>query len=279
MGGNGFKYNLVFVWLPKLALIVLAVLWAAPVVWMFVSSIKPEAAIFTLPPSWIPRNVTFEHYQDAMQAAQIFRWFLNSAIVTVVATALTLVLNAMAGYAFARIDFPLKNLLFVMVLATIMVPVETIIIPLYLQFDAFGLLNSYTALILPRLALPLGVFLLRQFFLGMPRELEEAAFVDGCSRFRLFWTVALPLAKPSMAALGIFSFIGTWNDFLWPLISTSTSRMYTLTVGIATLQGFYGTDYGMLMASAFIASLPVLIVFLLFQQHIVQGVAATGIKG
>lgn len=235
--------------------------------------------IVTRVPQWIPRVFTVENYRTALYKAPILRWFLNSALVATASTLLVLLADAMAAYAFARVRFKGSNILFAIVLSTMMVPSQVTIVPLYLFFNQLSLLDTYLAVILPRAASALGVFMLRQFFKGIPVELEEAARIDGCSRYQIFWRIILPLARPALAALGIFTFVWSWNDFMWPLITLSSKEMYTLPIGIATLVGYYARDYGMLMAGAFIASAPVLAVFLLFQREFIRGIALTGIKG
>jgi multiple sugar transport system permease protein len=185
----------------------------------------------------------------------------------------------MAAYAFARLKFPGRDLIFSVVLATLMVPGQVTIIPLYLFFNDIYLLDTYSAVILPRVAAAIGVFMLRQFFLGIPKDLEDAARIDGCSRYSIFVRIILPLARPAMAALAIFTFVWSWNDFMWPLIALPSKEMYTLPVGISTLVGYYARDWGMQMAGAFIASAPVLVLFLFFQREFIQGIAMTGLKG
>lgn len=260
------------------ALTVTALLWLAPLFWTVSTSFKPEADILTSV-ALIPEHPTLEHYARVIQKAQVGRWFLNSAIVTLITTSLVLAVDAMAGYAFARIQFPGRNVLFVLVISTMMVPQQVLLVPLYVLLVKLGLLNTYAGLAFPRVGLALGVFLLRQFFMGLPKELDEAARLDGCSRWGMFWRISLPLARPAMAALAIFTFLGSWNDFLWPLVATTKERMFTLTVGLANFAGTFQTEYGALMAAACMASLPMLVVFLLLQRQFVQGITLTGIKG
>lgn len=230
-------------------------------------------------PRWIPEVFTFENYAGVLERASLFRWLINSTVVACAATAGVLLIDAMAAYAFARIDFPGRDLIFILVIATMMVPAQVTMIPLFFMLNELSLLNTYLALVLPRLGLAIGVFMLRQFFLGVPMDLEEAALIDGCSRYRIFFQIVLPLAKPSLSALGILTFVWAWNDFMWPLIAISTNEMYTLPIGLSTLVGYYGREYGIQMAGAVIASLPVLIVFMIFQKQFIRGVAFSGLKG
>lgn len=260
------------------ALTVTALVWMAPLLWMISTSFKPEADILTSI-ALIPENPTLVHYTKVLKTAQMGRWFLNSAIVTLLTTTLVLVVDAMAGYAFARINFPGRNVLFVLVVSTLMVPQQVLLVPLYVLLVRLGMLNSYAGLAFPRVGLALGVFLMCQFFKGLPKELDEAARLDGCSRWSMFWRISLPLARPVAAALAIFTFLGSWNDFLWPLVATTKESRFTLTVGLANFAGTFQTEYGSLMAAACMTSLPMLVVFLLLQRQFVRGITLTGIKG
>jgi multiple sugar transport system permease protein len=199
----------------------------------------------------------------------------NSILVTVLTTAVTLALSAMAGYAFARIPFRGKKIIFPLVLAGLMVPREAMFVPLFLMFAEAELHNTYEALILPRIAAPLGVFIMTQFMAAIPHEIEEAARVDGATRWTIFWRIMLPMSAPAMTALGIFTFILTWNDFLWPLVSATQREMFTITTGLASLQGNFAqaTELGSLMARGVVASLPLLILFFIFQRQLVRGIS------
>lgn len=263
----------------KILIWIVGILWLLPIIWMISTSLKPETMIVTRTPQWIPRVVTLENYRTAIQKAAIFRWLMNSTLVAVITTILVLLIDAMAAYAFARLEFFGRDVIFAVVLATLMVPGQVTIIPLYLFFNDLDLIDTYPAVILPRMAAAIGVFMLRQFFLSIPVDLEEAARIDGCSRYGIFWRIILPLARPSLTALAIFTLVWSWNDFMWPLIVLPSKEMYTLPVGISTLVGYYGRDWGMQMASSFLASLPVLILFLIFQREFIKGVAMTGLKG
>jgi multiple sugar transport system permease protein len=252
-----------------------AFIWLVPVIWMFSLSLTPNEILKTITTSLIPIKPTLENYISVFQVGLTPRWFLNSIVVTVVTTAGTLVLCAMAGYAFARLEFNGKNVLFPFVLAGLMVPKEAMFIPLFLVFAEFEMHNTYAALILPRVATPLGVFIMTQFMKAIPRDIEEAAELDGASRWTIFWRVMLPMSVPALTALGIFTFILTWNDYLWPLVSATEKEMFTITTGLASLQGNFAqaTELGSLMARGVLASAPLLLLFLVFQRQLIRGIA------
>lgn len=245
---------------------------------MYGTSFKTERNI-ALTASILTAEPTLVHYAKVLTTAALPRWFLNSVIVTAATTVLVLLTASMAGYAFARIRFPGRDYAFLAVVSTLMVPHQVLLVPQYVMMAELGWINTYHAMIVPRVGLALGVFMLRQFFLGLPRELEEAAVIDGSSRFGIFWRIALPLAKPALSALTIFTVLGSWNDFLWPMVVTTKEKMFTLTVGLANFAGTHGFEYGAWMAAACLASTPVLVVFLLMQRQFVRGLTMTGIKG
>lgn len=252
-----------------------AVVWLLPIVWMVVLSVSDNQQLQVNSQTLIPRGFTLDNLVGELGNSQILRWLLNSVIVTGVTTLGTVLLSAMAGYAFGRLEFPFKKTLFIVTLAGLMVPREAMFIPLYLMFSTTDQLNSYQALFLPRIALPLGVFIMTQFFRAVPHELEEAALVDGAGHARIFVNIMLPLARPAMAALAIFAFVQSWNDYLWPLVVATNPDFYTLTVGLAQQQGTFESarSLGDLMARGVVGSLPLVIVFLLFQRHLVRGIA------
>lgn len=259
-----------------------AVAFLIPVAWMLVMSFLPEAEIFQPVPHWWPREPTLKNYLELLRRAEeapVPRWFFNSSLVAVVATFSYLLLSSMAAYAFSRLEFPGRRTLFFIVLATLVIPGQVTIIPVFLILQKLGWFNTYYALIVPGLSGVFGVFLLRQFFLTIPRELEEAAVIDGCSRASIYVRVILPLARPALATLGIFSFLGAWNDFMLPLIAVNETEMRTLPVGLMIFLGRYTMQYGLVMAAAAVATVPVLVMFLIFQRHIVRGVVLTGLKG
>ncbi|HUX39837.1 MAG TPA: carbohydrate ABC transporter permease [Rectinemataceae bacterium] len=260
-------------------LIFLLLAWIAPGFWLIVTSLNAERDVMHEGLRLFPSMPTFENYAKAFEKTQIGIWLLNSLIVSTITMAITVIIDAMMAYALSRINFRGKKALLIFVIAGMMVPFEAIIIQLYILFNKLGLINTLAAIILPRLALPIGVFILTQFFKGIPVAIEEAAYMDGASRFLIFRKIILPLGKAAIVTVMILSFINAWNDFLWPLIVASDSIKYTVTVGIANFQGTHGTEYSLIMSGAAIASLPLIVVFLVFREHIVQGIAMTGIKG
>ncbi len=257
--------------------------WAAPFLWMLTTSVKPAGEIMTRDVAWVPRQVTDEHYRRVF-AEPVLRWLLNSLIVAAAATAVSLLSGAMAGYAFARLHFPGRRVLFFLVLATLMIPFEMTVVPLFIGVLRAELVDTYAGLILPSVASALGVYLFRQFFLALPRELEDAARVDGAGRFRAFFSIALPVARPAVAAAAILLFTTNWNAFLWPLLVAFSEERKTLPVGLATFAPGVGgqtqlESFGPAMAAATILTVPSLLVFLVLQRHLVAGVAGPGTDG
>lgn len=253
----------------------------APIIWMFSTSLKPDDQILTSTPRWLPNPVSFEHFHKLFTQAEDFpvaRWLFNSAFISSSVTILALLITSMAAYAFSRLHYKGRDVLFIAVIATMMIPAQITLIPSFLIVQKLGWFNSYQGLIVPGLAGAFGVFLLRQFFLSIPVELEEAAYMDGAGPGVIYWRVIMPLAKPALAALAIFTFIGAWNDFVWPLIITNDISMRTLPVGIMIFQGRYVTEYGATMATAAVCSVPTIIAFLIFQRRITEGIAMTGLK-
>ncbi|MFA6935594.1 MAG: carbohydrate ABC transporter permease [Sphaerochaetaceae bacterium] len=260
-----------------LGLLLLA--WLFPFVWMVFTSLKLENDVVSKTFSFFPRNATLANYTKAFKSTYILRWMLNSFIASASCMILTLAVDAPIAYAFAKIKFPGRNMLFWVIMAGMMVPFQVLIIPLYLQFNSYGLINHLVTVYLPRLALPIGVFILKQFFEGIPDALEEAAFMDGATRLRIFIGIIIPLGTSALATVTILSFINCWNDFLWPLIAMNDTERYTITVGIANFQGTHGTQYSLIMAGAVIASIPQFIFYVIFRKKIIAGIAMTGIKG
>ena len=262
------------------ALIVAALVMISPLLWMFGLSLKPNLELLRDTGSVIRAPWTLQNYADVFGGSQVFRWLLNSTLVALGTTAGVLILSSLAGYGFSRLEFPGRNIVLLIVVFGLAIPEQSVIIPRHQMLAALDLHNSYPALMLPGLAAPFGVFLMTQYFRAIPRELDEAAMLDGTSRFRIFWRVLLPLTLPAQATLGIFTFLSVWNDYWWPMISATNSDMFTLTVGIAaTQQNFAQTNgLGFLMAQAVFASLPVLGVYILFQKHIVRAVAGTAVR-
>ena len=255
-------------------MIVAALTWFIPVLWMLSMALTPNETLQRSSTSLFPAALTLDNFITVFGAGELPRWFLNSAVVSILTTLITVIFCAMAGYAFAKIDFPGRRALFVVVLAGLMVPKEAMFVPLFLMISSADLQNTYPALILPRLAAPLGVFLMTQFFSKVPVEIEEAARIDGAGRWRVFFEVMLPLARPAMASLAIFTFVLTWNDYLWPLVASTRSEWFTVTTGLASLQSNFAaaTNLGDLMARGLVGSFPLIIVFLLFQRQLIRGI-------
>lgn len=264
-------------------LVLLALLWAAPLLWMLVSSLKHEWEILDPNITWIPASPTFENYRELVnpaRAVSIFKSFKTSLIAASCYTVLVLVTSAFAAFVFARLEFKGRNFLFLVVLSSIMVPSETIMVPLYHLLYKMDALDSYASLVLPGIANAFGVFLLRQFMLSIPKDLEEAAVLDGAGHFYIFLRIIVPLSKPALATLAIFSFITNWNAFLWPLIVISSDEMMTLPMALVQFRSSYASmDYGVVMASVLAAVLLPLLVFLFAQDFIIKGMSRTGLKG
>lgn len=260
--------------------ILVAALWILPVVWVVTMSLKPNAELMRSTWGFFPYPFTLENYANLFQRSTVPLWLLNSVIVAVLMTLFVLVVSSLAGYAFARLDFPFKKTLFLVMIAGLMIPEQAVFIPLHQMFADWGVHNTHFALVTPRVAVPIGVFLMMQFFRAVPREIEEAAELDYASRFTIFWKIMLPLSVPALTTLGLFTFIHAWNDFLWPLVSATRADMYTVTVGLASIQGNFAFSEGLgsVMASAVFASLPIVILFLIFQRYIVAGVAMSAGK-
>ncbi|MBI9093724.1 MAG: carbohydrate ABC transporter permease [Sphaerochaeta sp.] len=254
-------------------------LWVFPLVWMMITSLKIENEVITKTFSFFPKNPTLGNYTKAITSTHILHWMVNSVIVSGGAMILTILIDAPIAYAFAKIRFKGKHLLFWAVMGGMMIPFQVLIVPLYLQFNSYNMVNTLAAALLPRVALPIGIFILKQFYEGIPSELEEAACIDGASRFRIFVQIILPLGQAAMATVVILSFINAWNDFLWPLIIINDTIKYTITVGIANFQGTHGTQYSLIMSGAIIASIPQIIFYIFFRKKIIAGIATSGIKG
>lgn len=258
-----------------------AAVFLAPLFIMALTSFKPDTEIVHFS-SLVPKVFTLENYREVLgrpEEIPIFRWFGNSVFIASAVTLLVLTVDSMAAYALARLNLPGGRYVFIAIVATLMVPGQILLVPVYLLLNALGWLDTPLALIIPAGAGAFGVFLLHQFFLGIPRDLEEAAELDGASRLGIYWNVVLPLSRPALATLGIFTFIGAWNDFLGPLVFLDSVDKYTLPVGIALFQTSYFTEYGLTLSASVICTIPVLVAFLLFQRNIIEGIALTGLKG
>ncbi|MER3481033.1 MAG: sugar ABC transporter permease [Meiothermus sp.] len=248
-----------------------------PFLWMLLTSLKPFQEVFDL--KLFPQSATLNNYRQVLLETQFPRWFFNSLVVAVITTLSVLFFDSLVGYTLAKLRFPGKGVIFVLILSTLMVPTEMLIIPWYVMSAENGWVNTYWGLLFPGLMSAFGVFLLRQFFQTLPGDLLDAGRMDGLSEFGVFWRVAFPLVRPALAALGIFTFLGNWNAFLWPLVIVQTAEMRTLPVGVALFSGEAGTAWNLIMAASSLAVLPVLLVFLFFQRQIIEGVVLTGVKG
>lgn len=260
--------------------LLLALVWLIPLLWALDTALKPEGETTKIPLSWIPAGgFTLAAFKSVLSQGDIWQWFLNSTIVAVAVTAITLAISSMAAYAFSRLQFKGRGFLLALTLAGVMVPTQILIVPLFREMSSLGMTDTYWALILPQVVAPAMVYILKKFFDGLPIELEEAALMDGASRWTIFIKIIMPLSRSVVAAVCIFTFINTWNNFLWPFIATTNPDLATLPVGLATVQGSFGLRYAQIMASALLAGLPLLVVFVLFQRQIVKGVAHTGLAG
>ena len=250
-----------------------------PFLWMVATSLKADQQLFTTPPQLIPSPFVPQNYRTVLDAFPVGQFLLNSVIVAAFSTTLQVLTSAMAAYAFARLKFKGRDLLFLVYLATLMIPFQATIVPLFVEMRFLGFVNSYPGLILPTIASAFGTFLLRQAFLGLPYDLEEAAFMDGASHWMVFRKIVLPLSKPALATFAIFAFMASWNSFLWPLVVISSQDLMTLPVGLANLHGRYTTAWNLVMAGATISVIPILAVYLAAQKHVIRSVALSGIKG
>jgi len=264
-------------WHPVLLPIALVML--IPMIWMVVTSFETISEARRFPPVLVPSSIQWQNYLDVLQDAPFIRWFINSTIVTTASVASNLLFCSLAGYAFARIPFFGRDAVFVLILVTLMVPFQVVMIPVFLIVKQAGLIDTLGGLILPNLAGAFGVFLLRQFFRSLPVELEEAAMIDGASRIGVLFKIVLPLSGPVLATLGVITFMWTWNDFLWPLITIYSSDNMTLQLGLTTFQGRHQASTNLLMAANMMTVLPTLILFFLAQRYFIRGIATTGLKG
>jgi multiple sugar transport system permease protein len=270
------------VWLTRVAthvfLLAGGLVVILPFLWMVTTSLKPIKLTYA-PPYIIPTHFEWRNYLVAWRAAPFARFYLNSFVMAVGITGGQLFFSSLAAYAFARLRFPGRDILFLVFLGTMMVPFHVTLIPSYLIVRWLGWLDTYQALIVPRLVSAFGIFLLRQYYFTIPTELDEAALIDGCSRLGVWWRIILPLSQPALAALAIFAFLFAWNDFLWPLVVTNNPEMRTIQLGLAMFQGRYGTQWAYLMAGTVTATLPGILIFLLGQRRFIEGITLTGLKG
>ncbi|MEV6015471.1 carbohydrate ABC transporter permease [Streptomyces sp. NPDC051997] len=257
----------------------MALCFALPLLWLVLSSVMSDAEINRFPPALWPKGIDLGGYRYVLGNAMFPRWFVNSLIVAVAAVLSNLLLGALGGYAFARMRFAGSRILLALMLATMVIPFQLTMIPTFLVMKELGLIDTLGALIVPSLVTPFAVFLFRQFFLALPREMEEAAWIDGCSRLRVLFSIVLPLARPALATVAVLTFLSTWNDLSWPLIAINHDTQYTLQLGLTTFQGQHHTRWSAVMAGNVITVLPVLVAFLLAQKTFVQSLTSSGLKG
>lgn len=270
-------------WLPfspwHLLLMPVALVFVLPLVQMVLTSFMSDADINRFPPRLIPTSLHIAGYVGLFTEAPILRWLLNTVIVSAISIVAHLVLCSMAGYGFARLKFPGRSFGFFAIVATIMIPPQLLMIPTYLMFARLGVVDTLAAAFVPWLASAFGIFLMRQFFLSLPRELEDAGRIDGCTTFGVFWRIVLPLAKPALATLAIFTLLGSWNDLVWPLIAISNEQNYTLQLGLTSFQGTRRTQWSLLMAGNVVATMPLILGFVAAQRHFIATMTFSGLKG
>jgi multiple sugar transport system permease protein len=267
----------VLVWLT---LIVTTIISLFPFYWLLMTAFTPTESSIKIPPDFLPVHASLANFERLFrQAPNVWNWMLNSLIIAGSVTLFHIFFDTLSGYAFAKKRFPGRNIFFWMIIATLLVPTQVTLVPLYLVIRQFNLVNNLLGVILPGLADVFGIFLMRQYIQTLPSELEEAARIDGCSEPGIFWRIILPLSKPAIGALAIFTFVRSWNAFLWPLIVLQKTRTFTLPVGVASLQNEFAVDYGLIFAGAAIAAVPMIIFFLAFQRYFMEGVRMGALKG
>ena len=258
----------------------IALITLFPLLWLISTALKSQTEnIFQSPPQLLPSSPTLDNFVSVWQSNPMGQYLLNSTLVAVVTVGLNLLFSALAAYPLARLSFPGRDWIFIAIVTTIMIPFQIVMIPLYILIVKLGLANTYLGMIFPSLASAFGIFLLRQAFMGVPKEMEEAARMDGCSNLGLWWHIMLPAIRPALVTLAIFVFIGSWSDFLWPLIVIQDENLYTLPLGVAKLAGTFSLDWRLVAAGSVISIAPVLILFLFLQRYIVPTEAGSGVKG
>ncbi len=250
----------------------------APLIWMLLASSKTLPEILTVPPTWLPGALRLDNYTTVLRDSDFVRHFLNSTLVAAIAIVSVLATSSMAGYAFAKFDFPGRNILFILVLAALMIPFQVRVIPLYVLASELNLLDTYPGLVLPGLVDAFGIFLMRQYLMSIPSDLLDAARIDGASELTIFLRIVLPLAKPALSALAIFTLVASWESFLWPLLVVSSPEKFTLPLGLAQFSGRFLTRVDLQMAASALTILPLLIVFLVMQRRFIEGMATAGLK-
>ena len=257
----------------------LAVIWLVPLAWAVATSLKPDAETTIAPVSWRATTETFDAYRTLLQKGDILHWWFNSFITASLITAGTVFTASLAGFGFSRVRFRGSAALQWLVLAGLLIPFQALIVPLFQEMKSFGLADNYLGIILPQIAAPIAVLVFKRAFDAIPADLEESALIDGASPWRIYWQIWMPLSRATIAAVGIFTFVLAWNNFIWPFVITSQRDLMTVPVGLATVNAGYGALYAQQMALAILGALPLLVAFVLFQRQIVQGIANTGIKG
>jgi multiple sugar transport system permease protein len=260
-------------------LAVAVVVWLTPFAWALATSLKPDSETTVAPVSWFATKETLDAYRTVFGNGQITRWWFNSLVTSTVITAGTILFASLAAFAFSRIRFRGSGVLQWLVLAGLIVPFQALIVPLFQEMKSFGLADNYLGIILPQIAAPIAVLVFKRAFDAIPADLEESALIDGASPLRIYWQIWMPLSRATIAAVGIFTFVLAWNNFIWPFVITSQRDLMTVPVGLATVNAGYGALYAQQMALAILGALPLLVAFLIFQRQIVQGIANTGIKG
>jgi len=260
-------------------LLFMTLIYLGPFLFSLSISFNADSDVFSWPIKLLPERWTLQNYANVWKELPFSIWLLNSVIITGVQTVTNVFFSALAGFAFARLTFPGRNVLFSLLLASLMIPGITLLVPKFIILNELGFINSYPGLILPGLVSVVNIFLMKQFFETIPKDLEEAALIDGCSYFRIFWQIFVPISKPALAAVAIYTFQGSWNEFLWPVIVSTTNDMFTLPVGMSFLKNEFSVQWPLLMASTILISIPTLIIFIIFQRYFVQGVASAGLKG
>jgi multiple sugar transport system permease protein len=262
-----------------LVLMPTALLFVLPLLWMIMTSFMSDGEINRFPPKFLPSRLDLSGYTQLFADSGILRWLVNSTIVTVIAVVFHLVLCSLAGYGFARLKFLGRDMAFFAIVGTIMIPIQLLMIPTFVMFSRLGLINTLGAAFVPWLTSAFGIFLMRQFFLALPSELEDAGRIDGCNRLQVFWHIVLPLARPALATLAVFTLLGAWNDLIWPLIAISDERWYTVQLGLANFQGSRHTQWQLLMAGNVVATMPLIAAFVLAQRQFVATMTFSGVKG
>lgn len=266
-------------WALLVGIAIQTIIMMIPLIYMLSTSFKAQNEVFMLPIRWIPEELLFENYTLPLQEKPFLRWFINSTVVATASTILVVITSSLAGYSFAKFKYPGRDVLFWVILATLMIPLEAMIVPLFILVRDLGWLNTYAGLIIPAGGSAFGIFLMRQHMLAMPDELIEAARIDGASEPGIFWRIVLPMNQAAVSALAIFSFMWNWNSFLYPLLVANRDEMRTLPIGLASFESAYSTNYPQLMAVSVLAILPVLLVFFVLQNKFIESIALTGVKG